>query len=274
MTRGARQLPRLAITGPDGAGKSTTARMVALQIGQDFRLIQPGPSRPVYAVVNREIQYPFQSLIQLIHRLHGLADRTRRPALVGAVNALNVLLCARVVEPILIRRFDPELILRGRDPRVDPSVYSSVYLPIFARQPMEKRIDSLGRLTGLPCSDVIFFLTVPPDEAIRRIEARIVLEKGDPSIISATRSWRWRHIHEDPDTLAFLQSEFYRGFDALLRRWPVQIYEIDTFCMPQAQVVDFIVSTIREHMCTGLTAAKSRRWVRHSLAGTTERPVD
>lgn len=263
-------LPRMAITGPDGAGKSTTARLVALRMAQDFRLVQPGPSRPVYAAVNRELHYPFQSLIQIIHRLHAVADRTRTRLFVGVVNALNVLVCARIVEPSLIRRFNPALVFGARDFRVDPSVYSSVYVPFFARLSMRKRLQYLGRLTGVPFNDVVFFLTVPPEEAIRRIDARIAAERADPGRIAETRSWRWRHIHENPQTLAYLQREFYRAFDALQEQSPVHVYEIDTSGLSQPQVVDFIVRTARAYMDQPRTTARSRRWVRHSSAGTTE----
>jgi len=261
----------MAITGPDGSGKSTTARMVALRLGEDFRVVQPGPSRPVYAVLNRRIEYPFQRLIHLIHRLHALADRTRLRFVVGAVNTLNVLVCARVIEPSMVQRFAPDLVLSGRDFRVDPCVYSSVYLPAFAELSLRTRLEWLGRLTGVAFNDVVFFLTVPPGEAIRRIDARIVAERSDPRSIAETRSWRWRHIHEDPQTLAFLQREFFRAFDVLQGQWPVHVYEIDTSDLPQAEVVEFIVTTVRAYMATPRTTATSRRWVRHSSSGTIER---
>ena len=262
---------RMAITGPDGSGKSTTTRLVALRLGEDFRLVQPGPSRPVYAVVNRRIQYPFHGLIQLIHRLHAVADRTRMRLLVGAVNALNVLVCARVIEPSLVQGFAPDLVLSARDFRVDPCVYSSVYLPSFARLSLRTRLEYMGRMTGVPFNDVVFFLTVPPEEAIRRIDVRIAAERSNPSSIAETRSWRWRHIHEDPQTLAFLQGEFFRAFDVLQGQWPVHVYEIDTSDLSQSQVVNFIVETARGYLAKPWTSATSRRWLRHSSTGTIER---
>jgi hypothetical protein len=226
----------------------------------------------VYTVGERGIAYPFQSAIAIIHRLHAVADRTRIRGLVAAVNTLNVLFCARVVVPALVRRFDPELVLGARDFRADPSVYASVYLPRFARLPMSQRLLWLGRLTGVPFNDVVFFLTVPPEEAIRRIDARIADERADPGRIAETRSWRWRHLHEDPQTLALLQREFYAAFEALQQHWPVHVYEIDTSALPQPQVVEFIVSTARKYLCHERAAGARPRWIRHSSAGTIEDP--
>ena len=38
---------RAVITGIDGAGKSTTAGIIAVRMGQEYKLVKPGPSRPV-----------------------------------------------------------------------------------------------------------------------------------------------------------------------------------------------------------------------------------
>lgn len=241
-------IPRFVITGPDGAGKSTTARAVALQLGRDYRVVQPGPSRPVYAVVDREMKYPFQTMMKFIHWLHRVADETRKPALVGAVNVLNVLFCTRVVSPFFIRRFKPDVILAARDAWVDPSVYSSIYVPLFAKQSLERRIQQMKWITGVPSSHIIFFLTVSPEEAIRRINARIHAEKTNPEMIARTRSSRWRHIHEDPETLHYLQNEFFNAFRILQQRYPVQVREINSSAMPQSQVVDSIAGTIRGYL--------------------------
>lgn len=236
---------RAVITGIDGAGKSTTAGIIAERMGKEYRLVKPGPSRPVYTIVDGEKQYHYQRIIGLIDQLHGLADKTKKPEFIGAVNAINVCLNGRVIEPSLIRRFQPELVLGARDFYIDPSVYSIVYQPHLARKPMNERIDFLRTVIGAPFRDIVFFLTIPPEEAVTRIERRIAKERQNPG---ASEREKWRHMHENPETLALLQHEYYGALTELQTRSPVQIYEINTLGMPQLQVANFIAYTIRNHI--------------------------
>jgi thymidylate kinase len=236
---------RVVITGIDGAGKSTTAGIIAERMGREYRLVKPGPSRPVYTIIEGDKQYHYQRIIGLIDRLHGLADKTKKPEFIGAVNAINVLLNGRAIEPSLIRRFQPELVLGARDFYIDPSVYSIVYQPRLARKPMNERIDFLRTVIGAPFRDVVFFLTVSPKEAVIRIERRIAQEKQNPG---ASEREKWRHMHENQETLTLLQHEYYRTLTELQTRSPVHIYEINTLGMPQLKVADFIVDTIRDHI--------------------------
>lgn len=235
---------RAAITGIDGAGKSTTASMVADKIGNRYRIVEPGPSRPIYTVINGKKRYHFEQLIKTIDLLHNIADKTRKPERIGLVNAINVCLSGRVIEPSLIRRFKPDVVLGARDFYVDPSVYSIIYQPYLASKPMSKRIDFLGKITGVPFCNIVFFLTVSPHEAVMRIEKRIEKEK-----LAAGAAYRekWRHMHENPESLALLQNEYYNALTELQGKSPVQIFEINTQGMPQIKVADFIANIIRKH---------------------------
>lgn len=236
---------RAVITGIDGAGKSTTAGIIASRMGQEYKLVKPGPSRPVYTIVDGKKQYHYQWIIGLIDRLHGIADKTRKPEFIGAVNAINVCLNGRVIEPSLVRRFQPELVLGARDFYIDPAVYSVVYQPRLASKPMSERMDFLKSVIGAPFRDIVFFLTVPPEEAVERIERRIAQERANPG---ASEREKWRHLHENPQTLARLQSEYYDALGTIRTKSPVKIFEINTSGMPQTQVADFIAATIREHI--------------------------
>ena len=236
---------RAVITGIDGAGKSTTAGIIAETMGRRYNLVEPGPSRPVYTIVDGEKKYHYQRFIGLIDRLHGFADKTRKPEFIGSVNAINVTLSGRVIEPSLIRRFQPELVLGARDFYIDPAVYSVVYQPRLASKPMSERIDFLKTVTGVPFRDIVFFLTVPPEEAVERIERRIAKERANPG---ASERKKWRHLHENPQTLTRLQSEYYDALKTMQIKSPIKIYEINTSGIPQVEVADFIATTIREHM--------------------------
>jgi len=236
---------RAVITGVDGAGKSTTAGFVVNALGHEYRIAKPGPSRPFYTMVDGNKRYYYQNTIKLIDRLHAIADRSHRPDFVGAVNAINVILNGRVVEPDFIRRVKPELVLGARDFYIDPAVYSVIYSPRLGKKPMNERIDTLKRITGAPYRDIIFFLTVPPEEAISRIEGRIAAERLNPN---STEREKWRHMHEQPDILNNLQMEYYNALNEVQKRHPVQIYEINTSGILQSEVVDSITHTIKTHL--------------------------
>lgn len=250
---------RAVITGIDGAGKSTTAGIIAERMGKEYRLAKCGPSRPVYAIIDGRKQYHYQRILGLIDHLHRLAEKTKKPEFIGAVNAINVVLNGRVIEPSLIQRFQLELVLGARDFYIDPSVYSIVYQPRLARKPMNERIDFLRTVTGVPFTDVVFFLTVPPEEAVTRIERRIAIERQNPG---ASEREKWRHMHENPETLTLLQHEYYGALTELQTRSPVQIYEIDTLGMPQLQVADFIANTIREHVGNRSGREGGSNWIK------------
>lgn len=240
---------RAAITGIDGSGKSTTASMVAEKIGRDLKVVEPGPSRPIYSVVRGEKRYHFERLIRTIDQFHSIADRTQKPEFIGAINAVNVILSGRVIQPSLVRRFMPDVILGARDYYVDPCVYSIIYQPRLAGKPMDERISFMGKVTGVPICNMLFLLTVSPEEAVLRIEKRMAKEKSE-----AGTSYRekWRHMHENLKSLASLQSEFYVALEAIQAISPVQVFEINTQKMPQLEVADFIAAKIREQMATGV----------------------
>lgn len=236
---------RTVITGIDGAGKSTTAGFVVENLKDECRIVKPGPSRPVYSVVDGEKRYHYQRLIKTIDLLHSLADRSENPELVGVVNAINVTVNGRIIEPTLVRRLQPELVLGARDYYVDPAVYALVYKRTLAKKPMKERIEFLQKVTRVEFRDVIFFLTVPPDEAVERIEERIEREKSNPN---ASEREKWRHMHEEPETLTLLQHEYYAALKEVQKQAPIQVFEIDTSNFPQTQVVDLITNTIRQYL--------------------------
>ena len=238
---------RVAITGVDGAGKSTTGRMVAEKLGQDLDLISPGPSRPVYSIIDRKKRYHFPNFVKWIDRLHGHADRARNTLAVGAVNTVNVTYAARHIEPSLIHQYHPDLILGERDFYIDPAVYATIYQPKLGKKPVAERIQFLRRLLNVPVRDLIFFLKVPADAAIVRITARMEQEQ---QVTGVSDRDKWRHMHEDPETLHKLQQEFSRVLAHVRKISPAHIVEIDTEHLPQSQVAEMIEETIRNSLRT------------------------
>lgn len=232
----------VSITGIDGSGKSTVSQGVSHELGRDFRLAKV--SRPTYSVVEGEKQFHFQEMIRKIDQLHAIADRAKNKPLSVTANAVNVILQGRVIEPTVIDRVRPDLVLGTRDLLIDPSVYAIFYSPILGKRDMDTRISFFQKLTGAEVRDVIFFLTVPPDEAVSRINKRI----ADESRGATTDRSKWRHMHEHADYLDQLQNEYYDALDVVELRGTPNIYEIDTSYLPQAEVEDFITQTLRNEL--------------------------
>lgn len=107
---------------------------------------------------------------------------------------------------------------------------------------MDERLDFFRRLTGSEFRDVVFFLTVPPDVAVSRIEKRIAEEAmGQQS----TRP-KWKHMHERAEHLGRLQEEYYAAIDTASKKGAKEIHEIDTSNSSQHEVADFILSTLND----------------------------
>lgn len=233
----------VSITGIDGAGKSSVSQDVAKELGQDFRIAKV--SRPTYSIVEGEKRIHFQELIGKIDQFHAIADRARSKCLSVTANAINIVLQGRVIEPSLIQSMQPELVLGTRDLLIDPSVYAVFYSPLLGRQDMNKRISFFQKITGAQVRDAIFFLTVPPDEAVSRINKRIAAE----SITSQTPDrLKWRHMHEQADHLDVLQREYYSALDVMRQQGDPQIFELDTSYLSQAEVGNFISQTLHESL--------------------------
>lgn len=232
---------KVSITGIDGAGKSTVTDLTALSLGQDSRIARI--SRPTYSIVRGQKTMHYEKLLRGVDRLHAIADQMEDITLICGVNALNVVLQGRVIEPGLIRKIRPNLVLGSRDYLIDPSVYAIFYTRRFSRRDMESRLSRLQIISGLDFRDVIFFLTVPPDEAVARIDRRISLEKSDPT--KPLRE-KWRHMHEKSEHLGRLQCEYNEALEVARKRSGTQIIEIDTTRHTQDETASLITDKLKD----------------------------
>lgn len=230
---------RVAITGIDGAGKNSTLDGVVDRLKPDYSIVKP--NIPASSFENGRERKHYTKLLKLIDNLHEYGDRTNNPKMVGAVNSIFVLLNSRLVEAGMIRNVHPDLVIGERDFHLDPSVYAIFYSPALAKRNMEERMKLVQKVTGAEDRSVIFFLTVPPDEAIKRINGRIEAEKKTSE---GVKRLKWRHLHEEPHSLNRLQHEYYNAIAALRKRSPVDIIEIATNDFSQGDVVGFIAQTI------------------------------
>lgn len=232
-----------SITGIDGAGKSTVSEMVTASLSPDIRIAKI--SRPVYTVTELGKEMRYVRLMKAVDKIHGIADRRTSKKLSLAANAVDVILQGRLIEPGLIKDINPELVLGTRDYLVDPAVYATFYSRLLAGRTTERRVNVFQGITGSSIRDIIFFLTVPPDEAVARIERRMEAEKvgeKNPSRL------KWRHMHEEVEHLENLQAEYYKALDVMRKKGTPDICEIDTSRYTQSEVADIISSTLRSRI--------------------------
>lgn len=232
----------VVVTGIDGSGKSTTVEKVVNNIGGELRIIKPGPSRPVYSVVDGKKQYHYRELIRMVDALHGFADRLGNSNCVCAVNAFHVLVQSRIVEPRLTETIKPELVIGARDSLIDPAVYAIFYSPKLASLDIPSRISFLERLTGASFREIIFFLTINGQEAVNRIDNRMRVEQKDTSQVERAK---WRHMHETMSNLDRLNQEYCQVIKEVQRRSRAKVFEINTGLLPQDEVAALITFNIR-----------------------------
>lgn len=173
----------------------------------------------------------YRRTTEAFDRMHQFSDAVKNPQLIMAVNALNVVVQARMIERSAALRM-PDVMASSRDPRLDPSVYLSYYAPdaLEKRLSMKERIDRVQRLTGVD-RNLVVLLKVDPRIAVDRIEDRIASEarlRAESGGDSATMRDKWRHMHENVDDLSMLASGYDHAVAALQEVQPTAVAIIDT----------------------------------------------
>lgn len=217
---------KVSITGIDGAGKDTTAELVANSLVADGISPILKTNRPVYMVDESGTHEVFAKANSRIDSLHNVADQRRNPSQIVAVNAVNVVLHARRFENSPEAK-NAQALISSRDWRLDPVVYSEFYLPrIASLLPTEKRIRFLQILTASE-RDAIVLLKIDPELAVERIKERMRQEAGDDP--DDHMRLKWRHMHETVPELTRLQAGYDPAATALQAIRPeTRIIEIDT----------------------------------------------
>ena len=232
-----------SITGIDGAGKSTVSEIVTAQLAPDIRIAKI--SRPVYAMLNGQRKARYSRLMSTVDRFHSFADERRSKSLSLAANALDVIAQGRLIEPRMITKDAPDIVLGTRDYLIDPAVYATFYSGVLSRRTTEERIALFQKITGSSVRDIIFFLTVPPDEAVSRINRRIDSEAEGSSSSSRLK---WRHMHEEAKHLEELQKEYFQALRVMRKIGNPEIHEIDTSQYTRGQVADLITCTLEARL--------------------------
>jgi len=220
---------RISVIGIDGSGKSSTTMRSIFSLSKHFSICKPG--RMAFSIYQGnpnmflpEISIFFESLFKKV-------DRTKKRYLIGLSRIIFVLY-QNWLEPLMIRKFSPRIVLSTRCMIIDSAIYSGFYYPALQRIPIDRRFKFISRCTKLPFRDLYFFLETPINEAIERIHRRIAQEQGDYLL---NREY-WLHLHENQQTLTVLAQNFRQGLADAQRLNCFHVVEIDTSKFNEAEV--------------------------------------
>lgn len=238
---------RVSITGIDGAGKDTITRSALTRSASDgLSIVKIG--RPAYIIgPDGSTSQIFKRTTEAFDKLHRGADVLHSRLGISALNVVRYATQARILEPIMARRQPaPDITAWVRDPRIDTAVYFEYYLSSLRRRvTVAERLKAMQLLTGFQ-RDLIIVLNVDPEVAVERIDARITKER-EAEAADGFRG-KWRHMHENVDSLAGLAAAYSPVLAELQKMAPTRIVEIDTTARSQEDVAHLAYTTIREAM--------------------------
>lgn len=238
---------RVALTGIDGSGKSTTAKALADRLAQDYSILKVG--RPCYMQESEEKTYYFERYNSLVDAAHSHFDSGDSRLGVLVVNAGNVMFRA-TMERRLVTQFSPDLVLSDRDMTLCPSTYLTYYVRGAGLIPAHIRVGFFSLIDRNGHPDKIYYLDTDPEIANARITERMEIEKRGEEVIRR----KWRHMHETAADLAKLRRHYLEAVAALQVNG-VDITVVKTTGRPQDQIIDQIEAELRPRLQASLRPA-------------------
>jgi thymidylate kinase len=250
---------RISVTGIDGAGKDSTISDLISSMSTSCTIAKIG--RPTYIEQNGKRQYLFRNVNAFVDGTHSLFDHFSSRTGILLANGLNVCIQPSL-ERLLINKYNPDIVIAGRDMTLCPSVYLTYYLPSSKSLSSELRLSLFDSFRGLGYPDRIFYLDVEPKVADQRITERIEKEsKGFD-----TDRTKWRHMHENPHDLNGLR-QYYLEAVGIIEKSGVDVVRISTTNRPRDEVVDEMNGSL-EHMLQGQFSK-----LKINLRGATASPI-
>jgi len=243
---------RISIIGIDGSGKSTTTLRAIHSLSHQFPICKTGRS-PFY-IWNGNISTCLPKTANFFENLFKKVDATKKRQWIGMTRLLFVLFQGWL-EPFMIKRYQPELVMTTRCMVVDSTIYSDFYYPFISQKmTIEGKLKLTQQYSRLPFRDLYFFLDTPIRMAMERIYKRI---SDDHPEISYGRNY-WLHLHEHEDGLRSLDQKFRETLRVAQTKALFKIIEIDTAKRDEEEVAR-LISELSMEYCQGHSF---ERWVK------------
>jgi len=232
---------RVSVVGIDGSGKSSTTLRAIQQLSAEGRICKPGRDAFVQQGADRE--YCFPRISNVVERVFCRVDASRRRGLIG-LSRIAFIAYQRWLEPHMIRRFQPALVLNTRCMIIDPAIYSDIYWPTLSRFSLKRKIVAFHRFSGLPFRDLYVFLRTPAAVALDRIHRRVA---QTPGLAQQPREY-WLHLHESEAILARLGACFEEALEVAHGLAAFDIVEVETTRYDELAVAQRIADEIRNRL--------------------------
>lgn len=225
---------RISIVGIDGSGKSTTTLRAIHSLSHQFLICKAG--RSPFVIWKGNTSYCLSKVAIFFEKLFKRVDATRKRQLIGLTRLIFVLFQGWL-EPHMIKRYQPDLVMTTRCMVIDSAVYSDFYYPLISQKmTIEGKLKLAQQYTRLPFRDLYFFLNTPIQTAKERIYKRISDEHPE---VSYGRDY-WLHLHENEETLRLLGKKFRETICIAQIKAPFKVVEIDTAKRSEEEVAQLI----------------------------------
>jgi len=225
---------RISIIGIDGSGKSSTTLKAIHSLSHRLSVCKTG--RNPFFIFRGEISHCVPKVADFIEGLFKKVDATKRREWIGLTRVLFVLFQGWL-EPYMIRKYLPEVVMTTRCMVIDSAIYSDFYYPSLSRKlTIEGKLKLARKLSRLPFRDLYFLLDTPIPTALTRIYKRISDEHPE---ISYGRDY-WLHLHENETSLQLLDQNFRQALHVASRASLLRTVVIDTVKRDEEKVADLI----------------------------------
>ncbi len=230
---------KVTFSGIDGSGRSTTIDALSKRLS-DMGLKVVHPHRPAFAdLPGCDREYFYNMVNTAVDSTHRFLDNRNQRFLTGLLN-MGYGWIHRAIERYAIRRYDPDVILVGRNLVLDSAVYCTYYFPVSRSLSPKERIRIASSTYQAKNPDIMLYMDVDPTIAYERILKRIEDEKKH----GAKDRKKWTHMHENPEDLKFLRDGFEVTLEFLVQQNHARIVRVDA-SRPQNEVIDGIFSIIQ-----------------------------
>ena len=235
---------RISVIGIDGSGKSTTTLRAIHSLSHQFQICKTG--RTPFFIRRGDISYCLPGAGIFFEGLFKRVDATKKRQWIG-LSRLFFVLFQGWLEPHMIKKYCPDLIMTTRCMVIDSAIYSDFYYPgISRRMTIERKLKLTRQYSRLPFRDLYFFLDTPIRMAIERIYKRI---SNDHPEATYGRDY-WPHLHEHEESLRLLDQKFRETLRVAQKKAVFKIVEIDTRERGEEEVAG-LISELSTKYCQG-----------------------
>ncbi len=225
---------RISVIGIDGSGKSTTTLRAIYSLSNQFPICKTG--RNPFFIWKGNVTPCLIHIANFFENLFKKVDASKKRGWIGLSRIIFVLFQGWL-EPYMVKRYHPKLVMTTRCMLIDPAIYSDFYYPKASRRmDIEKKLKIIQQIIRLPFRDLYFFLNTPISKAIERIYKRI---SDDHPEVTYGRDY-WLHLHEHPEILQFLDQKFKETLKIAQNGSDFNVVEINTAYYVEEEVAQWI----------------------------------